>query len=182
MNSELFCCDWYKKDCNTIKPSSYKYPYRLLFISVDGSILLWMRSKLLANTDGVFFNFTRWLLFNFHCFLYKSYFILINGTFSFIQDQWFSSHENVEKKRKCDFIKDSTSFRILIGRKSKTYKMLLGIFCKNACMQNCKINSPFLRAVEKKSFKLLQILNWKILFDLNYWKKQYQTVVFGIAK
>ena len=82
MNSELFCCDWYKKDCNTIKPSSYKYPYRLLFISVDGSILLWMRSKLLANTEGVFFNFTRWLLFNFHCFLYKSYFILINGTFS----------------------------------------------------------------------------------------------------
>ena len=59
------------------------------------------------------------------------------------------------KKGKCDFIKDSTSFCILIGRKSKTYKTLLGIFCKNACMQNCKINSPFLCAVEKKSFKLL---------------------------
>ena len=24
-------------------------------------------------------------------------------------------------------------------------------------------------------------MNWKILFDLNYWKKQYQTVVFGIV-
>ena len=44
--SELFCCDRYKKDCNTIKPSSYKYPYSP-YISVDGSILLWMRSKLL---------------------------------------------------------------------------------------------------------------------------------------
>ena len=59
------------------------------------------------------------------------------------------------KNRKCGFIKDSTSFCILIGRKSKTYKTLLGIFCKNACMQNCKINSPFLCAVEKKPFKLL---------------------------
>ena len=99
MNPELFCCDPYKKDCNTIKPSSYKYPYRLLFISVDGSILLRMRSKLLdeqlhcqhslfviaisTHSWRTYFCQLRYLLFNLLCFLYMSYFILINGTFSY---------------------------------------------------------------------------------------------------
>ena len=64
MKFKLFCSDQFKKDCNMMEPSPYTYLYIPLCILVNGSVLLWTWSKLLAEHTKKSLTLTRWAIWD----------------------------------------------------------------------------------------------------------------------